>query len=130
MNSQKGSAWAYGSVSVVAVLLGGGPTRLGVDLVVLPVAGEVTGRVVENGLERNAAGIDVRNVMMNSTPKIRAVLWSSAIPSPFEPVGCLSEFHTVDSGFDQSRAGLRPAGACPRFAAGRAAEIGGESPGV
>src|SRR5688572_25912098 len=28
------------------------------------------------------AGIDVRNVMMNSTPKIRACLWSSAIYHP------------------------------------------------
>jgi hypothetical protein len=61
------------------------------DLGVLPFPGEVTGRVVENGLKKKRSGDRCEDVMTNITPKIRAVLWSSAIPSPFEPVGvCLS----------------------------------------
>ena len=48
--------------------------RAQVDLVVLAAAGDVPGRVVENGLEENRRRIDVRNVMMKSTPKMRAFL--------------------------------------------------------
>src|SRR4029077_13270582 len=34
------------------------------------------------GWKRASAGIEVTNVMMNSTPKIRAVFWSSSIGIP------------------------------------------------
>jgi hypothetical protein len=79
-------------------------------LVVLRVTGEVPAGSLRTGWKRNAAGIDVRNVMMNSIPKIRAVPWSSAMPSPFEPVGCCLSFTLSIPGFDQSRAGFaRPA---------------------
>jgi hypothetical protein len=35
------------------------------------------------GWKRRYAGIDVMNVMMKSAPKIRAFLWSAAIPPSF-----------------------------------------------
>ena len=53
--------------------------RAQLDRRVRPATGDVPRRVIESGHVEKAAGIDVRNVMTNSTPKIRAVVWSSSI---------------------------------------------------